>query len=41
MTNEGYNPEEIKLLREECEEEGMIYVELSDRPMISFPSDRL
>ena len=39
------NPDEIIAealqLLSKCEEEGMIYVELSDRPMISFPSDRL
>jgi uracil-DNA glycosylase len=28
--NEGYNPEEIKLLREECEEEGTIFMHCDD-----------
>ena len=39
------NPDEIIAealqLLSKREEEGMIYVELSDRPIIGFPSDRL
>ncbi|AYQ33083.1 hypothetical protein [Runella sp. SP2] len=41
MTNEGYNPEEIKLLREECEEEGMNFVHCDDEDESMAENDEL